>query len=52
MLLKLFNRVWEACNFIKKEAVAQMFSCEFCKIFKNSFFTEQLWAAAFISLQT
>ena len=24
-----------ACNFIKKEALAQVFSCEFYKIFKN-----------------
>ena len=23
-----------------------MFSCEFCEIFKNIFFTEHLWAAA------
>ena len=28
----------EANNLIKKEAVAQMFSCDFCEIFKNSFF--------------
>ena len=27
-----------ACNFIKKEALALVFSCEFCKIFKNIFF--------------
>ena len=33
----------EACHFIKKETVAQMFSCEFCEIFKNTFFTEHLW---------
>ena len=26
-----------ACNFIKKEALAQVFSCEFCEIFKNTF---------------
>ena len=26
-----------ACNFIKKESLAQVFSCEFCKIFKNIF---------------
>ena len=32
----------EACNFIKKETLAQVFSCEFCKIFKNTFFTEHL----------
>ena len=36
----------EACNFIKKEALAQVFSCEFCKISKNTFFTEHLWATA------
>ena len=24
-------------NFIKKETLTQVFSCEFCKIFKNTF---------------
>ena len=27
----------QACNFIKKETLAQVFSCEFCKISKNTF---------------
>ena len=27
----------EACNFIKKETLARMFSCGFCEIFKNTF---------------
>ena len=36
----------EACNFIKKEALAQVFSCEFWEISKNTFFTEHLWATA------
>ena len=27
----------EACNFIKKETQAQVFSCEFCQISKNTF---------------
>ena len=27
-----------ACSFIKKETLAQVFSCEFCEIFKNNFF--------------
>ena len=36
----------KACNFIKKETVAQVFSCEFCKIFENTFFTEQRWVTA------
>ena len=38
----------EACNFIKKETLAQVFSCEFCDIFKKTFFTEHLWATASI----
>ena len=36
----------EACNFIKKETLAQVFSCEFCEIYKNTFFTEHLRAIA------
>ena len=28
----------EACNFIKKETLAQVFSCEFCEIYKNTFY--------------
>ena len=32
----------EARNFIKKETLAQVFSCEFCEISKNTFFTEHL----------
>ena len=34
-----FNKV--ACNFIKKESQAQVFSCGFCEISKNAFFTER-----------
>ena len=45
-----FNKVAglrpEACNFIKKETLAQVFSCEFCEISKNTFFTEHLWTTA------
>ena len=33
-----------AGNFIERETLAQVFSCEFCEILKNSFFTEHLWA--------
>ena len=40
----------QACNFIKKEALAQVFSCEFCEISKNTFFTEHLWAIAAASI--
>ena len=32
----------EACNFIKKESLTQVFSFEFCEISKNTFFTEHL----------
>ena len=31
---------------IKKEALAQVVSCEFCEISKNTFFIEYLWATA------
>ena len=34
------------CNFIKKETLAQVFSCEFCEISKDTFFTEHLRATA------
>ena len=34
----------QACNFIKNETLAQLFSCEFYEIFKNTFFTEHLWS--------
>ena len=33
-----------ACNFIKKETLAQLFSCEYSEIFMNTFFTEHLWS--------
>ena len=32
-----------ACNFIKKETLTQVFSCEFCEISKHTFFTEHRW---------
>ena len=37
----------DAINFIKKETLAQVFSCEFCEISKQFFFTEHLQATAF-----
>ena len=37
---KLLFFLPEACNFIKKETLAQVFSCEFWKISKNTFFVE------------
>ena len=34
--IKLQDKVW---HFIKKEALTQLFSCEFCETWKNNFFT-------------
>ena len=34
----------QACNFIKKETMAQVFSCEFCEIFESTIFKEHLRA--------
>ena len=39
----------QPCNFIKKESLAQVFSCEFCEVSKNTFFTEQLrWLLLYV----
>ena len=40
----------EACNFIKKETLAQVFSCEFCEISKNTFFDRIPLVAASVDL--
>ena len=32
-----FNKTAEASNFIQKETLAQLFSCEICEISKNTF---------------
>ena len=36
----------KACNFIKNETLAQVFSCKFCEHFKGSFLTESLRMSA------
>ena len=35
-----------ASNFIKKETLAQVFSWEFCDIFKDIFLREHFWTTA------
>ena len=46
----LFNKVagLKACNFIKKETLSQVFSCEFCKISTNIFFYRRPPVAVFV----
>ena len=36
-------------SFIKKEALAHVFFCEFCEIIKNTYFEEHLRTAASVS---
>ena len=43
---KVFLEFSQACNFIKIETLTQVFSCEFCEISKNTFFTEHIWVTA------
>ena len=44
-----FNKVaGQACNFIKKEALALVFSCKCCEISMNTFFTQHVWWTASI----
>ena len=33
-------KIFRPATFLKKEALAQVFSCKVCEIFKNSFFTQ------------
>ena len=40
------SNIPQACNFIRKETLVQVFFCEFCEIAKNPFFTEYLWMTA------
>ena len=49
----LANHRLEACNFIKKETLAQVFSCKFCEIYKNTFSyrTPLVAASGLISLE-
>ena len=42
----------EACNFIKKETLVLMFSCEFCEIFKNTFFLQNTSSGCFYMVQS
>ena len=42
-----FSNKVAGLHFIKTETPTQVLSCEFCGIFKNTFFTEHLQATAF-----
>ena len=44
-----FNKVAGLRLQRKKRTLAQVFSCEFCEISKNTFFTEQLWTTASVA---
>ena len=44
--LHLKENFTQDCNFIKKETLAQLFSCEFCKISKNIFYYKTPLVAA------
>ena len=41
----------KACNFVKKETLAQIFSSEFGEISMDTFFVEHLWTTASIYSQ-
>ena len=48
-----FNKVaGVASNFIKKETRSQVFSCEFCEIFKKTYFKEHLQTATSVTFNT
>ena len=43
------SKHYTQCNFIKKDSLAQVFSCQFYDTFKNTFFTEHLWVTASVN---
>ena len=47
MELLFFWCLYLSSFLLKKEAVAKVFFCEFCKFSKNTFLTEFLWATTF-----
>ena len=47
-LIKLQASGAQACNFIKIDTLAQVFSGEICEVSKNTFFTEHLWTTVFM----
>ena len=48
VFLENLQNSYVTCYFIKKETLAQVFSCEFCWISKNTFFTKHLRTTASI----
>ena len=46
-LHKMVKHRPETCNIIKKDPQAQAFSCEFCEVSKNTFFTEHILPTTF-----
>ena len=40
----------QACHFIKKEILAQVFSCKFCEISKNTFSYRTPTVAAYLNI--
>ena len=44
--VSLLKRDFNKVSLLKRDS-AQVFSCEFCKVFKNTFFTERLGTTAF-----
>ena len=45
----LIKKIIKLCNFIKKETLTQVFSCEFCEISKNTFLHRTPLVAASVS---
>ena len=42
----LFKARFKPCNFIKRATPTQVLSCEYCEIFRNTYFEKDLQTAA------
>ena len=45
------KKLCQSLFFIKKETLAQVFLCEVCKVFKNTFLTDFLWTTASVMMK-
>ena len=50
LLKTILRHRCQVCIFIQKETLAQVFSCEFCEISKNTFFIEHPWTTASVCI--
>ena len=52
MFLEISQNLLQACNFIKKETLAQVFSCKFTKFLRTPYFIQHYWWLLLLFIET